>query len=176
MKCLHGEPAAQSTTQNGSFWFCNQNPSCNFICSEDEAYLYEKAITAWRAMNQPHPRCVEHNKLAKMYVVKDLMKVNYGRPFFTCLEKSKPCSFWVWGDVRPMTRPECRHRLLCVIRKVKKEGSNQGREFFCCPNNKESSCKYFEWVPEEPRRDVDVSSKLMKGCYLSENFLNEFCS
>ena len=136
MKCLHGEPAAQSTTQNGSFWFCTQNPSCNFICSEDEAYLYEKAITAWRAMNQPHPRCVEHNKLAKMYVVKDLMKVNYGRPFFTCLEKSKPCSFWVWGDVRPMTRPECRHRLLCVIRKVKKEGSNQGREFFCCPNNK----------------------------------------
>ena len=24
MKCLHGEPAAHSTTQNGSFWFCNQ--------------------------------------------------------------------------------------------------------------------------------------------------------
>ncbi len=56
----------------------------------------------------------------------------------------------------PMTKPECRHGLLCVIHKVKKEGSNQGREFFCCPNNKESSFKYFEWVPEEPRRDVGV--------------------
>ena len=26
MNCLHGKPAAYSTTSNGSFWFCNQNP------------------------------------------------------------------------------------------------------------------------------------------------------
>ena len=78
MKCLHGEPAALSTTQNGSFWFCGQNPSCNFFCCE--GYLYEKAITAWRATKQPHPQCVGHNKLAKMWVVRDLMKASYGRP------------------------------------------------------------------------------------------------
>jgi hypothetical protein len=48
------------------------------------------------------PRCGEHDKLAKMCVVKDLMKVNYGRPFFVCGEKAKPCSFWMWGDVQPL--------------------------------------------------------------------------
>jgi ssDNA-binding Zn-finger/Zn-ribbon topoisomerase 1 len=66
MKWLHGEPAAQSTTQNGAFWFCNQNPSCQFLCSADESYLYEKAIVVWRATNQ-HPRCDEHSKLVTMY-------------------------------------------------------------------------------------------------------------
>ena len=70
MKCLHGEPAAHSTTQNGSFWFCNQSPSCHFFCPEDEGYLFEKAIELWKSTKQPHPRCDGHQKLAKMRVVK----------------------------------------------------------------------------------------------------------
>ena len=74
MKCLHGELCAQSTTQNGSFWFCNQSPSCNFFCSKDKSYTYEKST------KQPHPRCEKHGKLAKMHVVKNLLKSNYGDP------------------------------------------------------------------------------------------------
>jgi hypothetical protein len=72
--------------------------------------MYEKAITVWRCTEQPHPRCNEHHNLAKMCVVKDLMKVNYGRPFFVCGEKAKPCYFWMWGDVQPLAKPECRVR------------------------------------------------------------------
>lgn len=71
----------------------DQNPSCNFFCTEDEGYMYEKAVTAWRCTEQHHPRCDGHHKLAKMCVVKNLMNVNYGRPFFVCGEKAKPCSF-----------------------------------------------------------------------------------
>ena len=114
---------------------CGQNPSCNFICAEDEGYTYEKAITSWRCTEMPHPRCDEHHKLAKMCVVKNLMNVNYGRPFFVCGQKAKPCSFWMWGDVQPLAKPECRHGLPCAIRKVKK-GLNKDRLFFCCPNDK----------------------------------------
>ncbi len=154
MKCLHGEPAAQSVTQNGSFWFCDQNPSCHFICSADKCNLFERAITAWQATNEPHPRCVEHNKLAKMHVVKDMLKVNYGRPFFVCSEKAKPCLFWIWGDMCPLVRPDCRHGVPCAIRKVKKGGMNKDRKFFCCPNKKEVSFKYFDWVPKEPNQDA----------------------
>jgi hypothetical protein len=84
--------------------------------------MHEKAITAWRCTEQPHPRCDGHHKLAKMCVVKNLMNVNYGRPFFVCGEKAKPCSCWMWGDVQPLAKPECRHGLPCAIRKVKKEG------------------------------------------------------
>ena len=97
MNCLHGKPAVYSTTSNGTFWFCGENPTCNFICADNECYMFEKAITAWRCTEQPHPRCCDHDKLAKMCVVKDLMKENYGRPFFVCGEKGKRCSFWMWG-------------------------------------------------------------------------------
>jgi hypothetical protein len=98
MKCLH-EAAAYSVTKEGSCWFCNQNPSCNFICPEEEGYLYEKAINAWCALKSPHPCCTGHGKVAKMWVVKDLMNGTYGRPFFVCPYKLEPCSFWMWGDV-----------------------------------------------------------------------------
>ena len=103
MMCLHGEPCAHTTTQKGSFWFCNQNPSGNFFCPENENY--EKATAAWKSTKQTHPRCEKHNKLAKMHVVKDLLKATYGRPFFVCSNQSKPCSFWIWGDVRPISKP-----------------------------------------------------------------------
>ena len=106
MKCLHAEPCAHSTTQKGSFWFCNQNRSCNFFCSEDESYLYVNAAAAWKSTKQPHPRCEKHGKLAKIRVVKNLLKPNYGRPFFVCSDQSNPCSFWVCGDVRPIAKPE----------------------------------------------------------------------
>ena len=72
MKCLHGEPCADTTTDNGSFWFCNQARSCNFFCSfapENEAALFEKAITAWKATNTTQPICEEHGKLTKMCLV-----------------------------------------------------------------------------------------------------------
>jgi hypothetical protein len=149
MNCLYGKPAAYSTARNGSFWFCGQNPSCNFFCTEDDGYLYEKAITTWRSMNRPHPQCGGHHKLAEMCVVKDLMKVNYGRLFFVCSEKSKPCPIWMWGDVQPIAKPECRHAFPCAIRKVKREGLNKDRLFFCSPDDKENSCRFCEWAPEE---------------------------
>ena len=127
-----------SNTQKGSFWFCNQNPSCNFFCSEDESYLYEKAAASRLEIYKTTTSfCEKHIKLAKMHVVKNLLKPSYGRPFFVCSDQLNPCSFWACGHVRPLTKPECRHGFSCVIRKVKKEGINdKDRLFF--------------WVPEEP--------------------------
>ena len=80
MKCLHGEPAAHSTTQKGSFWFCNQSPSCHFFCSEDEGYLFEKVIESWKSMKQSNPRCDSHQKLARMCALtkRILASIGYG--------------------------------------------------------------------------------------------------
>ena len=44
------------------------------------------------------------HKLARMLVVRDLIKVTYVRPFFLCSEKSRPCSFWMWIDVQPIAK------------------------------------------------------------------------
>ena len=86
------------------------------------------------------------DKLAKMHVVKDLLKANYSRPFFVCSDQSNTCSFWIWGDVRPIAKPECRHGFQCVVRKlVKKETINKDR-LFCA---QQYSCNYFECVHEE---------------------------
>ena len=41
MQCLHGKEAASLANENGNFWICAQNPKCQFICSEDDSYLYE---------------------------------------------------------------------------------------------------------------------------------------
>jgi hypothetical protein len=76
--------------------------------------MFEKAIDAWRSTNQPQSMCGGHGKLAKMHVVKDLMKESYGRPYFVCSDKRNPCSFWVWGDVQPVMRPSCNHGFPCM--------------------------------------------------------------
>ena len=179
MKCFHREPCAHSTTQNGSFWFCNQNSSCNFFCSDDESYLYEKAAAAWKSTKQPHPRCEKHGKLAKMRVVKNLLKPSNGRPLVYS-DESNPCSFLVWCDVRPIAKPECHHGFPCLIRKVKKEDINKDRLFSCCAQ--ENSCKYFEWVPEETYYDAKFFRPVTKQDekheerYLTEDFINDLAS
>ena len=118
-----------------------------------------------RATKQPHPRCEKHGKLAKMHVVKNLLKSNYGRPFFVCSDQSNPCSFWVWGDVQHVAKPKCRHGFPRVIRKVKKETINKDRLFFCCAQ--EDSCNYFEWVPEEIKQNDKREEQ-----YPTENFIS----
>jgi hypothetical protein len=108
-----------------------------------------QAVSAFRASGSIHPVCPTHQKFAKLCVVKDTMKDNYGRPFFVCSERKNPCKFWQWGDVFEGPRPVCQHGMVCCERKVKKDGPNQNRLFYCCP--KEDSCGFFEWKPQEPR-------------------------
>ena len=154
MECLHGKPASFSTTTKGTFWFCGQTPSSNYFCPGDDSYQFEKAIAAWRSTGESQPRFHGHDKLVRMRIVKDQMMESYSRPFFVCSERVSPCSFWMWGDQAPaVIKSTCRHGFTCCMRKVKKEGVNQGRMFFCCPNKEEDSCGYFEWAPAE---DKDV--------------------
>jgi hypothetical protein len=122
MKCLHGKAAASTTTNNGTFWFCGEKPSCEFFCPDENCYLYMRAVAAFRASGSIHPVCLTHQKFAKLCVVKDTMKDNYGRSFFVCSERKNPCRFWQWGDVFEGPRPLCQHGMVCCERKVKKDG------------------------------------------------------
>ena len=142
MECLHGKPVSCSKTTNGVFFYCGQKPSCNFFCPQNDCGYFEAAIAMWRISGTPQPKCHEHKKLAKIRVVKDILKPSFGRPFFVCSEKENPCSFWQWGDV---IRPQCYHGVQCSTRKVKKEGVNHGRLFYACSKDKDDACGYFEW-------------------------------
>lgn len=154
MDCLHGKPASLVTTKNGKFWLCdNKNEECcEFFCPEQDRELFDSALFLWRSNGALRPVCHTHQRRAKMRVVKDPAKPNFGRPFFVCSDRENQCSFWQWGDRVETPKPTCKHGLVCCIRKVKKEGSNQGRLFYCCPNEKENSCGFFEW---KPRPHVD---------------------
>ena len=90
--------------------------------------------------------------------------------------------------MRPITKPECRHGSPCVIRKVNKEGLNKDRRFFCCSNDKENSCRFFEWIPDETTyahyRSVNffkpplenMSSEKPTEHYLTTEFINDFAN
>ena len=147
MECLHGKPAFSSKTEDGLFFFTvGKSLAAIFFCPQNDCSYFENAIAMWRNSNSLQPRCHDHKKLAKMRVVKDISKPSFGRPFFVCSDKEKPCSFWQWGDV---IRPLCYHGEHCSTRKVKKEGINYGRLFYVCSKGKEESCGYFEWRDTE---------------------------
>ena len=99
-----------------------------------------------RNSNLLQPKCHDHKKLAQMRGVTDISKPSFGRQFFICSDKEKPCSFWQWGTV---IRPPCYHGEQRSTRKVKKEGINHGRLFYVCLKGKEESCGYFKWRDTE---------------------------
>ncbi len=103
--------------------------------------------------NQPQPKCCGNN-LARLRVVKDLLKQNYGRPFFVCSKDGNRCNYFEWGDESILPKPFCYHNETCVSWTVKKEGSNKGKKFFCCPRKQqdEGRCKFFLWANEEEEK------------------------
>ncbi len=155
MQCLHKLPAGTSETGNGLFWFCNQKPTCHFICSEDEGYLFENAIDAYHETGQSQPICCANN-LAKLRIVKDMLKQSYGRPFFVCSKDANRCEYFEWADEIILPKPPCYHNEACKSRTVKKEGSNKGKRFFCCPKKQnDGKCKFFQWAIEEEEGDAN---------------------
>ena len=129
MLCLHGKPAVTVTTEIGhTFWFCGEPSRC-FVCSEEKAPLYDKAIKVFLSVNQERPKCctitgdgVGERCYAKFRVLtgkeKDewwswwsgdaLKKENVGRPIFTCgnmhRQDSRGCGYAQWGDRRIIRR------------------------------------------------------------------------
>jgi hypothetical protein len=112
MECFHGRPAASSRTVRGTFWFCGETPSCEFFCHDKDCYLFTRTMEACQNSGSNHPICPTHQILAKLDVVKDKMKDNYGRPFFTCSDRHDTYNFWQWGDIYETPRSCCKHGMV----------------------------------------------------------------
>lgn len=68
-------------------------------------------------------------------------------------KKDPPSVFWKSVLHGPPPPPSCKvHREACVLRTVKKEGPNMGRQFFVCArpqghaSNPDARCNFFAWV------------------------------
>jgi hypothetical protein len=86
------------------FGFVGENQAVKSF-AQTKIVMYTRAVAAFRASGSIHPVCPTHQKFAKLCVVKDTMKDNYGRPFFVCSERKNPCKFWQLGDVFEGLKP-----------------------------------------------------------------------
>ena len=149
MLCLHGKETIKSTTENGTFWFCNQPEKCYFVCSDEQAHIYDAAIKAFLATNQPIPTCCRGEKTsrgkAKMKVVTDMEKPNFGRPFFVCPKKNNSCQYFEWGDQQIIKKPLCEHGKPCRLITIKR-----GRMLFDCNEPWKNRCTFRQWFTGEP--------------------------
>ena len=171
MLCLHGEECYDgSSFKNDTFWYCkNILDSCHFKSTKDEAHLYDKAVKEFLATKQGRPKCcgitstrvlngvaeppvVIGRRYAKMKVVTDTEKESFGRPFFVCPVEGNPCNYFQWGDQEIIETPLCEHWWASRMLKVKKEGSNKDRSFFCCRERGENRCKFFKWANDDEKR------------------------
>jgi hypothetical protein len=131
---------------------CTHKPSAEKDNTKEENInheLYEKALMAFNKTNQPQPVCCDVN-LAKLRVVLDSNKDNYGRPFFVCSKLTDKCKYFEWGDEIILQRPRCYHNEVSKKCVVKRPGQNKGRLFFSCPCQQANltQCRFFQWVDE----------------------------
>ena len=53
------------------------------------------------------------------------------------------------NDSAPYQGLRCKCNLPVKTETVKKVGPNQGRQFYCCPQNQMNSCKFFQFTDEQ---------------------------
>ena len=141
MLCLHGKPTGKVKTEKGTLWTCQQPSTCHFSCSEDQEYLYSRAVERFLRMNQARPLCCMGEGTSRNYAkMKVDVVTSLARPFFVCSKKDDPCNYFAWGDKHIIPRPVCKHGKPCNLEKNDQEGY-----FFCCPEPKEKACNFFIW-------------------------------
>ncbi|NXY22312.1 NEIL3 Endonuclease, partial [Atrichornis clamosus] len=67
--------------------------------------------------------------------------------FVTCHYSTPPTN--VTDDIRTLStgHPRCsKHRRLCSLRIVRKDGENKGRQFYSCPLPRKTRCDHFQWA------------------------------
>ena len=146
--------------KNNALWVCRQSSTCHFSCYEKQSNknLYTGAVEAFLNTGQSIPLCCirkdgERN-YAKIKVVTDIKKENYGRPFFICSKGLNPCSYFEWGDQKIPEVPLCEHEQPSRMFTVKK-GQNKDRSFFRCrERDTEKRCKFFKWSEDMDAPDI----------------------
>ena len=175
MLCLHGKPAVTSTNENGTFWSCGEPSGC-FVCSEEEAPLYDKAIKTFLSTNQDRPRCCAitaadewfHGNTPTCYcLITPPTERCYAKfMVYTGKEKHKwwnfdkknigrplfTCGNPHWPDPRGCGYEEWGDkrivpRPICKHGMVCKVKGKPGLQFFGC-TKKDHPCACFEWVKE----------------------------
>src|ERR1700677_1551285 len=60
------------------------------------------------------------------------------------------------SSIQAVQKKYCQCELTAVLKIVKKEGANQGRHYWSCPNSQAAACNFFEWE-DDPASAVTVA-------------------
>jgi DNA topoisomerase III len=141
--CNCGAPAAERTVTKESaskgrrFWTCGKDRTCDFFewfdgPSANSTHANAPVVPTKRSYT---------NRSVRKVVLWDHSGV------LTC-NKTQNLST---EDNEGGPSRLCRCELTAVQRTVLKEGLNQGRVFWRCPNSEKAQCDFFEWDDEPPR-------------------------
>jgi DNA topoisomerase III len=156
-KCNCGIPSRRATAQKEgpnkgrSFYRCGDSTKeCGYFAWVDEP------------PRTTGPNCDCNKPSVSRTVTKEGQ--NHGRTFFSCTlpqDDGSRCTFFAWEDeastaptansfTHRAAGPNCDCNTPSVSRTVSKEGSNNGRTFFCCPLPQDDSnrCTFFAWEDE----------------------------
>jgi len=98
------------------------------------------------------------------------------RLFWSCSSRFRSCGYFLWADTR-FPSCGCAHSRLMILRRVLKEGHNNGRYFFCCAAEvKEGQCKAFMWTESHLNSITSSCGDSPKGCRNSSSQSNESSS
>ncbi|NXM71049.1 NEIL3 Endonuclease, partial [Serilophus lunatus] len=136
----------QKTEHIPSVHKCNKASRSHFVTchySTPQANMRDDT----RVLSMGHPRCIKHNRLCSLRVVRKDGE-NKGRQFYSCpLPRETQCDYFQWAD---LDFPFCNHGKRCVMKTVLKIGPNNGKNFFVCPLEKEKQCGFFKWAENGP--------------------------
>ncbi|CAI5727617.1 unnamed protein product [Hyaloperonospora brassicae] len=152
LPCLEREVTREGPNVGRKFYVCPlpQSEQCNFFAW----------VSGPDPSDVPAVKCTGHDEpCAERTVIKD--GVNKGRQFYTCRrgQTDNSCGFFQWKDdstktsgssaAQSDTTPRCSgHSVTCVLRRTRKAGPNQNREFYACSLEGTESCGYFKWKDE----------------------------
>ncbi|KAI0256361.1 DNA topoisomerase [Lactifluus subvellereus] len=129
---------------------------------------------------KPQVNCYCGKPSVEFTVRKESM--NKGRPFRRCGQPEN-CDFFEWSDDPPRedtgkrsrtqnssiipakrsrtddAKKYCQCDLTAVLKIVKKDGPNQGKQYWSCPNSQAAACNFFEWESEEPGGAVPLGAR-----------------
>ena len=125
MECLHGLLVSSTMTQKGSYIlvFVVKNRVVSCFAPVKAALCLEKLCYSFVKVSYAHPRCFGHGLSATMPMVNDTNNQNYAGT--SCVRSERD------------------------TKKLKIEGSNQGRLFYCYPHAKDRAYVFLAWKPEE---------------------------
>uniref|UniRef100_A0A8D0BRY2 Endonuclease 8-like 3 n=1 Tax=Salvator merianae TaxID=96440 RepID=A0A8D0BRY2_SALMN len=121
-----------------------EDGSCLRDSSKNDYYsTYHYAVNAPLSFHYQYKSSEPAQKKLKLDCISSSIKTNTGNG----TSRAPPVNMTDGPSALNASSPRChKHSRLCILRVVRKDGENKGRQFYACPLPREARCDYFEWA------------------------------